>query len=118
MKEIDIAKLQEMNDHDLLVELEFPLGNGEPAGGRAETLTQRIERVGNLGAVRGAPRFGDDLAVAENHDAVDAVKLFVELGYRVRESGGIESDRFGRRAGKRAVFVKILRKRDGRKRRG
>ena len=65
-----------------------------------------------VGRERRTPRFGDDLAVAKNHNGVDAVELFVELRYRLSENAGVEADFFRESARQGAVRVEILRLRD------
>ena len=92
-----------------LIERHLSFLNRESDRGRAEALTERIERVRNIGPVRRAPRFRDDLAVAQNHYRVDSSEFLVELTDRFGNYIGIEPDRFGRRARERPVFVEILR---------
>lgn len=69
--------------------------------------------MGDRRAVGGAPRFADDLSVAEDHDPVDAVEFFVEFFDRLSDYIGVDADRFGDGARQRAVSVQVLSARRG-----
>ena len=57
----------------LVVEAQFPLGDGQPHGRGGEALAQRVKRVRRLGVVRRPPALGHDVAVAHEHEAVHRV---------------------------------------------
>ena len=99
---------------DFIVELEFPFRDGESDRGRAEALTERIERVRLVRPVRRAPRFRDHFSVAQNHNPVDAVEFLVELLNRLNERVGRDADRLRSSARERSVFVEILRRNERR----
>ncbi|VXB73774.1 hypothetical protein FRIGORI9N_410010 [Frigoribacterium sp. 9N] len=64
-----VVEFGEVAEHGV-VEPHQALGHGEPDGRRREALAQRVEQVGAVGRVRSPPALGDDLSVAQQHDAV------------------------------------------------
>jgi hypothetical protein len=59
----------------LVIDAQLPLGDGEADRRRGEALAQRVQLVPQVGAVRRPPALGDDMAVPDDHHAVQRVDL-------------------------------------------
>jgi hypothetical protein len=62
---------------DLVVEAQLAVRDGQALGSRGEALAQRVKPVGVAGRIGTPPSLGDDLAVADQHEAVEGVEFRV-----------------------------------------
>ena len=95
--------------HDPVVQTEFSFRNREAGGRRAETLAQRVKRMGRFGRMRRPPAFPDRFSVTQNHHAVRRDDFRVQPVDQPGQNVRRDPLRLGRRAGKFPVFIEILR---------
>jgi hypothetical protein len=62
---------------DGIVNAEFSFRDGEADGSGSEALAEGMEHVGFVGRFGFPPTFGDDMAVADEHEAVHFTDLLV-----------------------------------------
>lgn len=77
------------------MEVEFAFGDGESDGGGGEALAEGVEGVRGLRGVGVPPGFGDDVAMAEEHEAVEGVDVFVGGLDEGEDGGGGDALGFG-----------------------
>ena len=82
-----------------IIEAQFSLGDRDAHRRRGETLAEREERVAALGVVGSPPGLGDDLAPANQHQAVQVLDVAVGPVEEFAESDRRDPLRFGRGAG-------------------
>ncbi len=91
--------LREETD-DSGIDGESSFSNGQADGGRGETLTEREELVRKMGSIGMPPALGDDMAMAEEHEAVEVVDLGFDGIYEGVNSRGRDTLDFGGALGK------------------